>query len=81
MTSPYTRSHSFTNASNAANVASPRTTIPTVNMRCSYPSTHRVEPTLNSGSLTAQYENPIPTDPIVRDESPPLKNSVVSPSA
>jgi hypothetical protein len=35
MTSPYTRSHSFTNASIAANVTSPRTTIPTVNMTSS----------------------------------------------
>jgi hypothetical protein len=32
MTSPYTWSQSFTNASIAANVARPKTTIPIVNM-------------------------------------------------
>jgi hypothetical protein len=35
MTSPYTRSHSVTNATIAANAASPRATIATVNMKCS----------------------------------------------
>jgi hypothetical protein len=33
ITFTYTWSHSFTNASMAANVARPRTTIPTVNMK------------------------------------------------